>query len=140
MKKLLSLILLLFAFQSVDAQSVVKEGGEYECICEVYIVPSARGIEDTFGYILTPFHEDDYPLRICNEDGTPVNFVNQKSLLLYMAKRGWVYTNITMEGEHWEFSRAIPRKVSISTLKKNVVNDEDIFQGLTLRPIRNQKQ
>lgn len=135
MKKILYILLFLCMCGKIDAQSVVKEGAEYECVCVVYIVPSARGTNDTYGYILTPFHDDDEPLRICNPDGTPVTFQNTKSLLLYMAKRGWSFI-WTTQFEHWEFNRLIRSDVTACIIKKMVTDDSEILQDLFLTSIR----
>lgn len=124
MKKLLSSLLLLFIFQSVSAQSVVKEGGEYECVCEVFM-----GIGYS-AYILTPFDYDYEASQISNADGSHVVFKSWRDLMLYMGKRGWsvVGKGIAKQRE----SPLFDFDTDSFILKKTVVNDSEILQDLFL--------
>ena len=124
MKKLLSLLLLFFAFQSVDAQSVVKEGGEYECICEVFM-----GLGYS-AYILTPFDYDYEAKQISNADGSHVVFKSWRDLLLYMGKRGWSFMGKGVA--KLRESTLFDLDTDSFILKKTVVNDSEILQDLFL--------
>lgn len=134
MKKILYILLFLFVCGKINAQSMVKEGSEYECFCIVYVIKNL----DNAGYIQTPFHDDKETLLICDSGGNAIHFKNEMDLLLYMAKRGWnfVYTTQT---NHLP-SKGLQVTVKAHVMKKNIIDDLDALQDLFLIDIRSSKK
>lgn len=131
MKKCLVLISLLFVSAISYSQSLDKEGAEYDYFCEVLLT------NDNKAMIFFADTDDNKPLLICDSIGEPVSFLNEKSLLIYMSKRGWSYVERVIHDLSGPLI-SISRKAYL--LRKRVVNDNDAYKYIATKPVDNKKK
>lgn len=130
MRKILFFIVLCCCI-SANAQRVDKPGEAYDYFCEVALTNENKAM------IFLPEKDDNDALIICDSLNTPLVFHNEKDMLVYMTKRGWVYIEKVIHDIHGPII-SLSRKAYF--LKKTVKDDSQVLCGLLLNEINIKKK
>ena len=131
MRKLILLLFLLCISFVTSAQSLVKGDLEYDYFCDVILT------NDNKMMIFFSDTDDDKPLLVCDSNGEPLTFISEKSMLLYMSKRGWCYVEMGIHDIHGPLI-SISKKAYL--LKKKVTDDNQAFDFIKTIPVEQKKK
>ena len=130
MRKILLLIVLCCCIDA-SAQRIDKPGETYDYFCEVALTNENKAM------IFLPEKDDNDALIICDSLNTPLVFHNEKDMLVYMTKRGWVYIEKVIHDIHAPLF-SLSRKAYF--LRKSITCDEEVLNGLILSEITGKKK
>lgn len=130
MRKIL-FIVLLFVCTWISAQRVDKPGEPYDYFCEIMLTNDDKAL------IFLPDWDDNAPQILCDKENEPIVFKNEKDMLVYMSKRGWVYLEKVIHDLHGPLL-SVSKKAYF--MKKVVTDDKQCTEKINPQTVDTNKK